>query len=156
MSWTIYLFQFFISVSGISILNYSSLHLHYAASGGHLKKIEFVMGHITNPDVDRGQCHANAAGRVCLHSWGLPEAKACEIVDSDAKLYNVDVRLEGGGSEGWPDKPFFPARSTGAIHTSGLRNPVRGGVLQDVSCQACQSSDLVVIWKKWIHMYWHR
>ena len=39
----------------------------------------------------------------------IPEAEAGVIEVTDAKFHNVDVRLEGGGAEGCPDKPFYPA-----------------------------------------------
>ena len=95
--------------------------------------IEFVMGHITNPNKEN-------AIRMPLADFAfIPEAEAGVIEDADAKFHNVDVLPAGGGAEGCPDKPFYPARSSGAIHTSGLRDPVRG-VLQDIPCQACQDS----------------
>ena len=76
----------------------------------------------------------------------IPEAEAGVIEDADAKFHNVDVLPAGGGAEGCPDKPFYPAQSNCAIQRSGLRDPARGGVLQNIFCQACQSSDLMVIW----------
>ena len=68
------------------------------------------------------------------------------IEDADAKFHNFDDLPAGRGAEGCPDKPFYPAQSNCAIQRSGLRDPARGGVLQNIFCQACQSSDLMVIW----------
>ena len=91
--------------------------------------IEFVMGHITNPNKE------NAIRTPLADVAFIPEAEAVMIENTDDKFHNVDVRLEGGGAEGCPDKPFYPAWSSGAIQRSGLRGSVRGGVLKDKSCQ---------------------
>ena len=62
--------------------------------------IEYVMDHITNSNKENSI-------RMPLADFAfIPEAEAGVIEDTDAKFHNVDVRLEGWGAEGWPDKPF--------------------------------------------------
>ena len=72
--------------------------------------IELFMAHITNPNKEN-------AIRMPLADFAfIPEAEAGVIEDADVKFLNVDVRLEGGGAEGWPDEPFYPAWSIHTLH----------------------------------------
>ena len=83
----------------------------------------------------------------------IPEAEAGVIEDADAKFHNVDVLPASRGAEGCLDKPFYPARSSGAIQRSGLRILFVEEFFRMYLAKplACQSSDLMVIWNKLIH-----